>query len=180
MRPVPMASRAFLAVLSVIFLVGGIAGCSKEEPAPGPMVKKMAPRPNVAPPPKSAVVEEKKLAPAPVYDPTGRRDPFVSFIKTEREKLKVDYKALPPLERQELNEFKYVGAIWERKGARALVEDAEGKGYSVLVGSRIGRNGGVVVRITDKEIVVKEEFPGTRGRKVSRESTLQLTTAGGN
>ncbi len=175
-----MTSRAFLAVLSMVFLTAGVSGCSKEEPAPGPIVKKMAPGPDAAPPPKAAVGEEKKPAPAPLYDPVGKRDPFVSFIKAETEKLKVDVTALPPLQQHELNEFKYVGAIWMKKGATALVEDGQGKGYSVLVGSRIGRNGGVVIRITDQEIAVREEFPGARGKKVSRESTLQLTTAGGN
>ena len=177
-----MTYRAFVVILAVSVLLGGSSGCSREDQAPGPMVQKMAPKPDAAPPLKTAVGEEKKPAPAPapIYDPTGRRDPFVSFIKAETEKLKVDFKALPPLQRYELGELKYVGVIWEKKGPRALVEDAEGKGYSVRVGTRIGRNEGVVTRITDSEITVKELFQGYRGKKVSRENTLQLTTAGGN
>jgi Tfp pilus assembly protein PilP len=47
------------------------------------------------------------------------------------------------------------------------------------VGTRIGRSGGVVSRITEKEILVKEEFVGNRGEKISKESGIQLTTAGG-
>jgi hypothetical protein len=47
------------------------------------------------------------------------------------------------------------------------------------VGMRIGRSGGVVTRITGKEILVKEEFVGTRGEKILKESGIQLTTAGG-
>jgi Tfp pilus assembly protein PilP len=70
------------------------------------------------------------------------------------------------------------GLIWEKR-REGLVEDAEGKGYSVQVGSRIGRMGGVVSKITDKEILVKEEFVGVRGDKVFRENALQLITAGG-
>ena len=62
---------------------------------------------------------------------------------------------------------------------RGLVEDAQGKGYSVTVGMRIGRSGGVVSRITGKEILVREEFVGNRGEKIVRESGIQLTTAGG-
>jgi Tfp pilus assembly protein PilP len=177
-----MTFRAFVVLLAASVLLGGVSGCSEEAPAPGPLVKKMAPKPDAATPPKAGAAEEKKPAPAqpPVYDPTGRRDPFISFVKAESEKLKVDRTALPPLLRYELGELKFVGVIWEKRGARALVEDAEGKGYSVLVGSRIGRAGGVVSRITDKEITVKEEFPGARGKTVSRESVLQLITAGGN
>jgi type IV pilus assembly protein PilP len=175
-----MTYRAFVAILAVFALLGGIAGCTSEEQPPAPMVKKMAPTPHTAPPAKAAAAEERKPAPAPMYDPAGRRDPFVSFIKTETEKLKVDYSALPPLQRYELGELKYVGVIWEKKGPRALVEDAEGKGYTVRVGTRIGRNGGVVTRISDSEITVKEEIPGYQGKMVTRESTLQLTSAGGN
>jgi type IV pilus assembly protein PilP len=182
MRPDPMTYRALVVILAVTVLLGGGPGCSKEDQAPGPVVKKMAPRPDAAPPLKTAVGEVKKTVPppAPVYDPTGRRDPFISFIKAETEKLKVNYNALPPLQRYELGELKYVGVIWEKRGPRALVEDAEGKGYTVRVGTRVGRNQGVVTRITDSEITVKEEFPGYRGKMVARESTLQLTTAGGN
>ena len=177
-----MTCRAFVVLLALSVLLGGSAGCSKEERPAGQMVKKMAPKTDAPAPPKAATAEEKKPAPvpAPLYDSTGRRDPFVSFIKAETEKLKVDYNALPPLQRYELGELKYVGVIWERQGPRALVEDAEGKGYTVRVGTRIGRSGGVVTRITDSEITVKEEIPGYRGKKVSRESKLQLTTAGGN
>jgi hypothetical protein len=50
----------------------------------------------------------------------------------------------------------------------------------VTVGTRIGRSGGVVRRITGKEILVREEFVGNRGEKILRESGIQLTTAGGN
>ena len=115
-----------------------------------------------------------------VYDPAGKRDPFIPFLKSERERLLEDQTALPPLQRYELGELKFVGVILEKAGARALVQDAEGKGYSVRVGTRIGRSAGVVTRITDKEITVKEEYPGVGGKTVSRESVLQLITAGGN
>ncbi|MGE5248506.1 MAG: pilus assembly protein PilP [Verrucomicrobiota bacterium] len=177
-----MTYRAFVVLLAVFALLGGAAGCSQQAQPPGPVVKKAAPKPNAAPPAKTTLGEEPKPAPAPapVYDPAGRRDPFVSFIKTEAEKLKVDYTTLPPLQRYELGELRYVGVIWAKKGPMALVEDAEGKGYTVRVGTKIGRNAGVVTRITESEITVKEEVPGYRGNKVSRESTLQLITAGGN
>jgi Tfp pilus assembly protein PilP len=177
-----MAHRALACLICASFLLAGFGACSKEAPSPGPMVKKMAPKPNAAPVASAAAENTKKATPEtfPAYDPTGRRDPFVSFVRVESEKLKTDVTMLPPLQRYELGELKYVGVIWERRGARALVEDGEGKGYSVLVGTHIGRNGGVVSRITDKEIVVREEFPGVRGKTVYRERALQLTTAGGN
>ena len=180
----PSVFRAFAPLVAAAFLLGGVSGCSKEEapaPVPGPVVKKIVPQPAAAPPPKAAPEEKKPDAVAkPAYEPEGKRDPFVSFAKGDAQKMKDDQSSLPPLQRYELGELKMVGVIWGKGVASALVEDAEGKGYTVLVGNRIGRSGGVVTRITDKEITVREEFPGAGGKTVARDSVLQLTTAGGN
>ncbi len=181
MRSSPIKCFALAVFLAAGFLIAGTAGCSKEEPASQPVVRKIAPKPGAgAVPQKPAEIAEKKPAASAGYDPAGKRDPFVPFLKGEpRQRLKEELATLPPLQRYDLGELKFVGVIWEKKGVRALVEDAEGKGYSVFVGSRIGRAGGVVTRITEKEIVVREEFTGVRGEKLHRENVLQLTTAGG-
>jgi type IV pilus assembly protein PilP len=84
-----------------------------------------------------------------------------------------------PLQRYDLGELKFVGMIWGPKGAHALVEDAEGKGYTVTVGTKIGRGGGVVTRISDGVILVKEEFRDFTGTKVVRESSMKLQNPGG-
>lgn len=170
-----------LGILAAVSLFVGGFGCSKEPAAPQPVVKRQAPSPEAkAPEAKAAEAPAKKAEQVALYDPRGKRDPFVSFIKVEdRRKAGTDTSALPPLQRYDLGELKFVGVIWMKTGARGLVEDAEGKGYSVTVGTRIGRSGGVVSRITGKEILVREEFVGNRGEKIFRESGIQLTTAGG-
>jgi len=167
-------------VLAAIFLLCGV-GCSKEPAAPQPVVKRQAPKPEAkAPAAPAAEAPGKAVAGVALYDLRGKRDPFVSFIKVEeRKKAGLSTASLPPLQRYDLGELKFVGVIWTKAGARALVEDAEGKGYSVTVGTRIGRSGGVVSRITGKEILVREEFVGNRGEKILKESGIQLTTAGG-
>jgi len=182
MRSVPV--RHFTLVVGILaaasLVVGGF-GCSKEPPLPQQVVKRQAPKPEAkAQAAPVAEAQAKKAEPVTLYDPRGKRDPFVSFIKVEeRRRASTDTASLPPLQRYELGELKFVGVLWTKKGARGLVEDAEGKGYSVTVGTRIGRSGGVVSRITGKEIFVKEEFVGNRGEKIVRESGIQLTTAGG-
>jgi len=178
--PVRHISLALGILAAVSLFVCGF-GCSKEPAAPQPVVKRQAPSPEAkAPEAKAAEAPAKKAEQVALYDPRGKRDPFVSFIKVEdRRKAGTDTSALPPLQRYELGELKFVGVIWMKTGARGLVEDAEGKGYSVTVGTRIGRSGGVVSRITGKEILVREEFVGNRGEKIFRESGIQLTTAGG-
>ncbi|MBE0602282.1 MAG: pilus assembly protein PilP [Deltaproteobacteria bacterium] len=185
----PSVFRAFAPLVAAAFLLGGGSGCSKEEapaPASAPVVRKIVPQPAAAPPPIAAPEEKKPeekrpdVASKPAYEPEGKRDPFVSFAKGDAQKNLDEQNSLPPLQRYELGELKMVGVIWSKAGSSALVEDAEGKGYTVLVGNRIGRSGGVVTRITDKEITVREEFPGAGGKTVARDSVLQLTTAGGN
>ena len=184
MRPAPVRPISLaVGILAAVTLFAGGYGCSKEPAAPQPVVKRQAPKPEAkapAAPATEAQAQAKKSEQAALYDPRGKRDPFVSFIKVEeRRKAGIDTASLPPLQRYDLGELKFVGVIWTKKGARGLVEDAEGKGYSVTVGTRIGRSGGVVSRITGKEILVREEFVGNRGEKIVRESGIQLTTAGG-
>lgn len=182
MRPAPVRPISLaIWILAAVSLFAGGFGCSKEQAAPQPVVKMQAPKPEAkAPAAPAAEVQAKKFEQVALYDPRGKRDPFVSFIKgEERRKAATGTALLPPLQRYDLGELKFVGVIWTKKGARGLVEDAEGKGYSVTVGMRIGRSGGVVSRITGKEILVKEEFVGNRGEKIVKESGIQLTTAGG-
>jgi len=182
MRSAPVRHLSLpVGILVAVTLFAGAFGCSKEPALPQQVVKRQAPKPEEkAPAAPAAEVKAKKVEQVALYDPLGKRDPFVSFIKVEeREKTGRGATALPPLQRYDLGELKLVGVIWTKQGARGLVEDAEGRGYSVTLGTRIGRSGGVVSRITGKEIFVKEEFVGNRGEKIVKESGIQLTTAGG-
>lgn len=171
--------RIVLAVALLFAFVAG--GCEKEEPAPAQVVNKTMPKEaakaaEAAQPVAVAVV---KPPPVVVYDPAGKRDPFVAFLKLQKKDAGPSLGSLPPLQRYEVGEFRLVGVIWGPKAARALVEDSEGKGYTLKVGTKIGRSGGVVTRITDKEVVVREEFRDYMGSKVKRDSSLKLQTVGG-
>ena len=168
-------------LLAAALAAGIAAGCAEEAPPPQPVVRKPAPKANATQPVAQKAEEpQKKAEPVALYDPRGKRDPFLSFVREGTpQRGKADLSALPPIQRYELGELKLVGILWTKKGPMALVEDAEGKGYSVTTGSRIGRSGGVVTRITEKELFVREEYPGYRGEKAFRENTLKLTTAGG-
>ncbi len=175
-RPSRFIHLGLSAVLLMAFAGGG---CGSKEPARTPVVKKAVPKGAV----KAAV---QRSAPAPgvqrttaSYDPTGKRDPFVPFIKVAKaKKVLPSLETLPPLQRYELGELRFVGVIWGPHTARALVEDGAGKGYTVTVGTKIGRNGGVVSRITENEIVVREQFRDYTGAKVARVSSLKLHTGG--
>lgn len=160
----------------------GLAGCSKEE-APAPVARKPLPKEAAKaaePAGATAAAEPAKEAPVvTLYDPTGKRDPFVPFIKVVTKAARGDLSLLPPLQRYDLGELRFVGVIWGAGLRKALVEDAEGKGYTVGVGTKIGSSGGVVTRITEGEIVVRETYRDYTGGKVERESSLKLQTGGG-
>ena len=172
-----------LMILSVAIapLAGGIAGCSKEEPPPQPVVRKTVPKEQAGATEGAKPAEARAPKPAGVvfYNPEGKRDPFVPFLRVEPRTARAMMENVSPLQRYELGELKFVGVIWRAKGAHALVEDAEGKGYTVTVGTKIGRGGGIVTRISDGEILVKEEFRDYTGTKVVRESSMKLQNAGG-
>lgn len=175
-----MVRSLLILSMAACLVAGGIAGCSKEDQAPQPVVRKAVPKE----PPKAAEggkpAEAQASKPAVVlYSSAGKRDPFVPFLKVEPKEVRAGNENVPPLQRYDLGELKFVGVIWGPKAAYALVEDAEGKGYTVTVGTKIGRGGGVVLRILDGEIVVKEEFRDNTGAKVVRRSSMKLQSAGG-
>jgi len=173
--------RLWIVLAAALLLAFAVSGCGEEKPAPAPVVKKTLPK-------EAAKAEEaahpvavavKTPSPVSIYNPAGKRDPFVAFLKVERKGPSPDLTSLPPLQRYELGELRFVGVIWGPALTRALVEDAEGKGYTVSVGMKIGRNDGVVTRITNKEIFIREEFRDYSGSKVRRDSSLKLQTGGG-
>lgn len=176
---VPRPLRIVLAA-TLLFSLAAV-GCEKQEPAPAPVVNKTMPKEaaKAAEAAQPAAVAVAKPAPVVVYDPAGKRDPFVTFLKVRDKDTGPSVGSLPPLLRYELGEFRLVGIIWGLTPPRALVEDSEGRGYTVTIGTKIGRSGGVVTRISDKEVVVREEFRDYMGSKVKRDSSLKLQTVGG-
>jgi Tfp pilus assembly protein PilP len=46
-----------------------------------------------------------------------------------------------------------------------MVRDSKGLGHVIKKGTFIGTNGGIVHEITDKAVIIREEFRDFRGRK---------------
>jgi len=104
-----------------------------------------------------------------VYDPAGRRDPFRPFDFSGKRR---EFDAsVPPLERYSLAQLRVTAILRDPEGNfKALVEDAEGRGYSVSEGARIGDQNGTVVSISPKSIKVLErvvDFAGKSSEKVT-------------
>jgi len=114
----------------------------------------------------------------PLYDPTGKIDPFEPLIKERPLVAKKDkkIKRVPrtPLERIDLSQLKLVGIILASSGNRALVEESSGKGYVIKKGTYIGTNGGKIVQIEKEIVTVEEKFEDVFGKIQSRKRELKL------
>jgi type IV pilus assembly protein PilP len=105
-----------------------------------------------------------------IYDPTGKTDPFKSFIAIrEEQKEKEKRKPKTYLETLELSQLDLVMIAVGSKGRWAMVRDSKGLGHVIKEGTAIGTNGGVVFKIDQGEVIIREEYVDFRGQKRFRE-----------
>ncbi len=100
-----------------------------------------------------------------VYDPTGKTDPFKSFIADQEEV--AEQKRNKPktyLETLDLSQLELIAIITGPKGNYAMVRDSKGLGHVIRKGTAIGTNGGIVDAISAEKVTVREEFRDFRGR----------------
>jgi type IV pilus assembly protein PilP len=108
------------------------------------------------------------------YSGEGKIDPFTPLIKNEPVRTKEPVRPRTPLERLDYSQMKLV-AIVARDGEHvAMVEEAGGKGYIVLVGTYIGRNGGVVSKIWKDRVIVHERVKDFKGDIITRTQEIKL------
>ena len=156
----------YLAVWMAIGLWAMASGCGESEDDWKPV--RRAPRKSAE---KSAQAEaddaaakEKKVAFS--YSPIGKRDPFKSYIATmlqdpNREKKRPK----SPTEEYEIGQYQLTGLLSGTSQPRAVLQDPSGKGHIVKIGTRLGRNGGRITRISSTEIMVVEEFRAPTGER---------------
>jgi Tfp pilus assembly protein PilP len=156
----PRNRQASLGALGLVVALG-LVGCSGGETpssSPGPRPAQPAAAKPAAPAP----------APAPAaytYELKGRRDPFRALIMPK--KAEVVNRARPKSDREALQvtDLKLAGIIWERRGAYALVETTNGKGYVLRVNDRIGEDFGVRVAKITPDAVTFEVKPASPGQE---------------
>jgi len=100
-----------------------------------------------------------------LYDPTGKTDPFKSFIAIREETEKKEKKKPKTyLETLELSQLDLIVIVMGKKGQWAMVKDSKGIGHVIKEGTAIGRNGGVVYAIKEGEVIIREEYKDFRGK----------------
>ena len=151
-------------------LMGGLVACGSDPVPPPAAAAKSQPKAPKAP---AAPIQEAVAEPPEEYryDPTGKPDPFRSFVRLEDE---LDDGVTTPLERFDLSQLEVTAIIWKSDRARALIRDPAGKAYIVSEGTPIGKNKGRIVSIVDNAVLVKETYVDFRDRATTKEVELRL------
>lgn len=157
-------TNSLIPVLLLCFSASGASAASEpahKEPAP---IKQAIEKDKVVAPPVESKKEEKKEHPKYTYDPTGKTDPFKSFIMEQQDiEDKVKRRPRTYLETLDLSQLELIAIIVGRSGNYAMVKDSKGTGHVITKGTGIGINGGFVERITEKEVIVREEYKDFKG-----------------
>lgn len=114
-----------------------------------------------------------------IYDPTGKTDPFESFIAKQEEVAKKEKEKRKPrtyLETVDLSQLDLIVIMIGPEGKRAMVQDSKGLGYVIQEGTPIGTEGGVVYKIKEGEVIIREEYKDFRGHTQYRDIVKKATT----
>ena len=123
-----------------------------------------------------AKAEESKAARF-VYDPTGKTDPFKPFIaEQESAEEKKVRKPRTYLETLDLSQLELIAIVVGPKGNFAMVRDSKGVGHVIQKGTPIGTNEGMVYAVTEKEVIVREEYKDFRGNIQHKDIAKRLPT----
>lgn len=143
--------------------------------------KPAAPPPAVTPAAPGATIDPisgvAQIETGYTYDPTGKRDPFRSFIWDRPDKMAAAEAG--PLGQFDLSQLEVVAVVWRTGNARALVEDPSGESYIVGEGAAIGKNRGHVISIGDNTVVVKETYVDYLGQETTKDVEMRMRRSEG-
>ncbi len=106
-----------------------------------------------------------------VYNPTGKRDPFRSFILEST--ARTDEGTRGPLEYFDLSQLDLVAVIIS-SSPHALIYDPSGKGYIVGLGTPIGKRQGTVIAFEDGTMTVQETEVDYSGARTARNVEMKI------
>jgi type IV pilus assembly protein PilP len=107
------------------------------------------------------------------YIPGERRDPFESLL-FRGEEAGAAGDELTPLQKVNVEDLKLVGIVKNPDGNTALIQTPDGKGYFLRGGLPLGKNEGVVAKILEDKMIVKEKKKDFLGQITVSEVVLEL------
>ena len=161
-------TRLSLVILFSLLLL--VAGCGDEpsEPTAGSTggqvnkIKKAKKKAVTVKKKDAEVKKEEKFVYS--YDPSGKTDPFfpilVEKVEVKDDKLTAVESEEPKtyLETLELSQLKLVAVMILGTKSVAMVEDPEGKGHPIYIGTPMGKSGGKVVGIVEGKVLIEEMY----------------------
>jgi len=151
--------KKLLAIMIVGVICAALVACDADTPqvASAPQNSPKGPAAKPTPAKVEAAVVEKEPEVPFVYNPSGKRDPFVSLV-TVRKPVVEQQVPLTPLQQYDLSQFRLIAAIIGKDEPKAMVEAPGGKPFVLKKGVLIGKNSGVVIDINSQEVVVEEKY----------------------
>lgn len=159
-------------VFSIISL-----GCKDKAPAGK---KPAAQKPSATSPAPSALLQQdepKVENEIYVYDPKGRRDPFLSLIQVSKPKAQRKPGA-SPIENYDVDDIKLIAIAWDSKQYYAMITLPDKKSYTIRKGMTLGLNNGKVKEITKDSVFIQEQVKDYKGQNKTKDTTLKLRKEG--
>jgi len=108
-----------------------------------------------------------------VYDPKGRRDPFMSLVQASKPKAQRK-KGASPTENFDIDEIKLIAIAWDSNQYYALITMPDTKSYTIRKGMILGLNNGKVINITKDSVFIQEQIKDYKGQPKSKDTILKL------
>jgi len=166
-----MKRTLFLAcVISSLSFV--LIACGDKKPAKKPQPQAAAPQAVAAAPaaPQNEVKAEKEVY---VYEPKGRRDPFVPLTDVVKEK-PLKKRGSAAIEDFDVEEIKVIAIAWDSKQYFAMVTLPDKKSYTIRKGMTLGLYGGKVREITKDSVIITEQIKDYKGQLKTKDTILKL------
>jgi type IV pilus assembly protein PilP len=150
-------TRWYVCLICGVFIFAGLMGCSEETATtPQPKVTKVR-KPTAKQVPAPVAMEGETKEEAFVYVTDGRRDPFVPLSRIRRP-IEASDEPATPLQSYDLSQFRLTGVIVGKGASKAMVIAPDGKSYILSKGVKIGKNTGVVIKISSESVLVEEKY----------------------
>lgn len=174
-------------MVPVLLVMAALFACDKKPEAPAagqpPQAQKTAQpqqQPQKAVPAQDAAVavaEAKKPEDDTyIYDPKGRRDPFLSIIEAAKKEKEAGKKkkGARPVEAFDINEFRLLAIAKDKNIYYAMIQLPDKKYLTIKEGATLGLYGGKVISIREESLVVREYIKNYKGEVEPKDTILRL------
>lgn len=158
---------------ALLFLLP-LAACQDDAPAPAPVQNKPTPQPKPKVVTKAEPAKSEETVAEYVYSPSGMRDPFVPLLQVRTPVKGEEAVPLTPLQKFDLPQFRILGIIVGKGDPTAMIAAPGGQSFIVRKGMKIGKNNGVITKITADGIYVQEKYFDFSGAVRVNEQVIKL------